>query len=257
MSEQNNFLTNNDYGCTIVDLGRYYRKYYNMVFMTSLESNVLQTPTYIANTQSGYITQIGLINADTSINNPLTISRLRCVSDLGDLVNNKEVILRRITFRAFLPNTNSSSTSGTSTPTSANSTMTLGARTVTLTSADPILSANYAGSIGAGTGTVQNPTQNIVQTTSVPYGYTEITNWQPNYFRPRVMINNEDIIPDSPVNNLGDLSIGIPLPFVAEPFIPFEQITSLNVFARAGIYNPTTTQIQRVVVYCNLEFQGA
>lgn len=253
MAEETNFLNNNDYGCTIVDLGRYYRKYYNLVFMTSLESNLLQTPTYIANTQSGYIAQIGLINADSSINNPLTINRLRCVSDINDIIANKEVLLRRITFRAFMPNTNLASTSGTSTPTSGTSP--LSARTVTLNSDNTLLSANYAGSIGAGT--VGNPTQNIVQTTSAPYGYTEITNWQPNYFRPRVMINNEDIIPDSAVPNLGDMSIGVPLPLIAEPFIPYKEITSINVYAKAGIYNPTTTQIQRVCVYCNLEFQGS
>lgn len=254
MGDQENFLNDSEYGCNIVDLGRYYRKYYNMVFMTSLESNVLQTPTYIGNTQSGYITQIGLINADTSINNPLTIYRLRCVSNIDDLIANKKVILRRITFRAFLPNTNVASTSGTSTPTTATSGI-VTATTGIHTSSNPALGANYSIAENT-TGSVQNPTQTIVQTTSAPYGFTEITNWQPNYFRPRVVINNDEIIPDSPVNNLGDMSIGVPLPLIVEPFIPFEQINTLNVYARAGIYNPTTTQIQRVCVYCNLEFQG-
>lgn len=73
-----------------------------------------------------------------------------------------------------------------------------------------------------------------------PYRNAMVGNWQPNYFRPYVAINNEIILDARQSlytpNNLGDIAYGYDLPFCIEPQSQLRYIENVVIAACAFQY---------------------
>ena len=92
-----------------------------------------------------------------------------------------------------------------------------------------------------------------------PYRFAMVGNWQPNWFRPFIKINNE-IIFDSRQSrygnhdNLGDIAYGYDLPFCIEPMKQIRYFTELTIAACAFQYvdSASARKLYRFPIHCEV-----
>lgn len=95
-----------------------------------------------------------------------------------------------------------------------------------------------------------------------PYRFAMIGNWQPNWFRPFIKINDE-IIFDSRASkfgdhsNLGDIAYGYDLPFCIEPYKQIRYFKDLTIAACAFQYvvNGSSRKLYRFPVHCEVNIR--
>lgn len=99
-----------------------------------------------------------------------------------------------------------------------------------------------------------------------------VGNWQPNYCRPSVFINDIDVLANmldtevmDPVsgarNHAGDMGIGVPLPFVVPYYLPFDTVTSVRVYGGLaqwiGASAEPTDKLVRYPLLCVMRWRMA
>lgn len=196
-------------------------KRYKVLFMsTTANSTELLTPsTFIPNTSDGYLTElerlgqagtsVGTSKSDNVGNNPYSINQ-RCLSDQSSLLNGPNVLLRKIEWFAYDTTLN---------PAGTGQTQSVITKIVNSKTTDDILA------------------QSGYKNGMMPIAY------QPNYFRPELYINGINVLEGlassdyGTKKNLGDLSIGLPLPYcedfnsevgiINQPITSYAQVAQL------------------------------
>lgn len=95
------------------------------------------------------------------------------------------------------------------------------------------------------------------------YRFAQIGFWQPNFFRPILLCNNNPVVygnlarAEVDKGHQGHLSVGIPNPWWSECDVHLGKVQSkgLRAFAQMGQIIPTAQLIQRYTVYMVAEFQ--
>lgn len=112
-----------------------------------------------------------------------------------------------------------------------------------------------------------SPAQNAANNTEIDASQTSVLdayhashfrngvlgNWQPNYCRPSVYINDIDVLANmmdtgivNPMgggrNHVGDMGIGVPLPFVVPYYLPFDVVSSVKVFGGLAQWIATSAE---------------
>ncbi len=243
--------------CTELELRSQYPSLSKLLFASQMQSNFSLTDGYITNSLTGYVTELG--NLAVSPLNFTNVSLLRPLVQYD--FNAKSCIVYKVLFRCFnlvaIPanNVNMTQSSHTITPASTTvpintaSTGTLGASPINMTTTgtqgttvDTVSSSTFTGGIA---------NQNYV--------YEEITgNWQPNFFRPVLNINGDNILGNTnssffTANNLGDRSIGFGFPFEQTFNSYFDAISNIEIYAIAGKVNIPALTLQRFFITCELE----
>lgn len=161
------------------------------IFMSSLETTADQTDTYISSAHDGYLTELEKIGQGSSApgthklnnasNDPYS-TRLRPVTNLDPIYNAQAVFIESIEFYGYDVTLEGSSSQDATT---------LAAIAASKSTNDAYALSNFRNAL--------------------------IMNWQPNGCRPEVFIDRDNILRGfsgsafGDHNNLGDLSIGIPL----------------------------------------------
>ncbi len=207
-----------------------------LLFFGTTETNVNQTKGYIANQPDGYLQEMKKLGqASTApgsaalVSNPYPI-RLRPVSDLN-IVYDRKVQLRSIYFTAY---------------------------DVTL-----VGDANQdATTLSAIEGSLSSVNDAYVQ---ARMRFSPLPDFQPNFFRPRVKVNGGEVVFRSLGNsydfgtndfseNAGDLSIGLPLPYITYPYADLGEVNSIEVEAQVcQIIEGVPKPYQRYAVLCVME----
>jgi len=87
-----------------------------------------------------------------------------------------------------------------------------------------------------------------------------VMNWQPNFCRPSVKINNVEYFlgldssyyqADS-YSNLGDMSIGIPVPYCLDVNVQVENVKSIRIYSALAQYIATTALFQNYALLCKI-----
>lgn len=82
---------------------------------------------------------------------------------------------------------------------------------------------------------------------------TVVGNWQPNFCRPAVYVNDIDVLAnmldtevENPLNDArnhaGDMGIGLPLPFVVPYYLPFDTVSSIRVYGGLAQWIETSAE---------------
>jgi hypothetical protein len=202
---------------------------YTVTWASTAQDTTPQTDGWIANNPLGYWTEFQKVG--TEVNVPAlpnsSISELRPVTDLSVLLNANEILLRSISFHALDVKKIDSEYQGALTNTAIT---------------DSLNSDNNA----------------LVQTrflNSVP------PDWQPNFFRPSVIIDNKDILGNfasssnfGTKNNAGDKSIGLPLPLSYDFNYQFTGVKEIKVFGLCYQYIAETLKYKRYGIICHADF---
>ncbi|MBL8004955.1 MAG: hypothetical protein JNL36_07655 [Candidatus Kapabacteria bacterium] len=208
-----------------------------LLFASQLENQSVISDGYVADSNQGYITVLQSIGLDPVFPNPITLLRPLVDYDL----ENKVCCIKSVRFRVYraklrsLPNSN-----------------------VALTN------AGYTTS-GASPFTVPpNGTSGTVTNQFPQYSFEEVSeHWQPNYFRPQIVVNGMDILGSSvpsyfkPNTNQGDKSIGWELPVKEDLYTFFNKgIESIQVYGLvAQAIAPAFTTFERFFLKCELDIR--
>lgn len=181
---------------------------------------------------TGYVTALQAIGqADALPGTPSPAAapygtRLRPLTDLAPIYQARKVILRRIEFKVYDP---------------------------TLSGA----SGQHAATLTAISNSISSQNDMFAQSS---FRNGELGGWQPNWFRPRFVVNGVNLfrgLDKSALGNQankGDLSIGLPLPYCHEDYFDLEKVESIEVSAQAVQYISDTGRFQRYFVQCLCDF---
>lgn len=204
--------------------------YASAIWASTTQNAAVLTGSHITSTNDGYVNELLAIGqADTSPGLPTPAvspysTQLRPVSDLSVLYRARQCVLRKIEFKAY-----DTTLSGAA-----------GQDAATLTAIFNSISS-----------------QNDVYVQSL-FRNGEMGGWQPNWFRPSFSVNGKDIFAGLSQSqfdnkaNLGDLSIGLPLPYCREDYVNCGKVEELKVYAQAAQY--VAGKYQRYLVLCLAEF---
>jgi hypothetical protein len=202
---------------------------YTATWISTVETNVPQTDAWIPNTPLGYYQELEKVGVEVatplSINNPQ--AKLRPVVDMSVLYNCEEVILKTLSFHCLDVKKIGSEIQNAETNTAI-------------------------------TNSLSSNNNALVQTrfiNSVP------PDWQPNFFRPKCMVDNVDILGNFASktnfgvgNNAGDLSIGMPLPLSYEFYQQAKNIQNMEIYGLCYQYIPSTNLFKRYAIVCHADF---
>jgi len=208
-----------------------YERYntFTATWISTTETNSPKTDAWIPDNPLGYYQELEKVGAEVttpaSIGSP--ISELRPVVNMSVLYNREEVILKTLSFHCLDVRKNESEYQD----------------ALTNTAITNSLSSNNNA---------------LVQTrflNSVP------PDWQPNFFRPKCIVNNYDILGNfasstnyGSHNNQGDLSIGMPLPLSYEFYTQAKNLEQMQIYALCYQYIPATLKYKRYAIVCHADF---
>lgn len=205
-------------------------QFFPVLFISSTQATAVQTDGHIPNAANGYLAELEAVGqaAATVGTERLQASpystRLRPLTDLQGVYTRNESLLVNINFWAYDTTLEGSAVQDAAT-----------------------LASIYA-SRSANDAYAQSPFINSL-----------IGSWQPNFFRPAFRINGRNVLMGLHASafggnaNLGDLSIGIPIPCCFQPRLSFGGgINSIDVAAQAA--QRVGGLFQRYAVLCLAEF---
>lgn len=248
---------NEQLACTELELKNQYPNSSYLLFASQMESPNNMTDGYITNSLTGYVTELN--NLASYPLNFTNISALRPVVQFD--FNNNQCVVHKVNFRCYnlvqisANNVNISQSSHTITP--ASTTVPINTTSTGNLGASPI-NMSTIGSQGTTVDTVSASTL-TGGIADQDYIFEEITgNWQPNYFRPAIIINGTNILGNTNStffsgNNLGDRSIGFGFPFKQDLDCTIGSINSIQINAIAGKVNIPALTLQRFFITCELE----
>lgn len=186
----------------------------------------------VPDAHTGYVTALAAIGqagtapgASSPSASPYT-TLLRPLTDLTPIYQARKVILRRIEFKVY----------------------------------DPTLS----GAAGQDAATLSAISSSIASQNDMfaqsAFRSGELGGWQPNFFRPRWVVNGVNLFRGlektglGTQGNRGDASIGLPLPYCHEDYFDLGKVESIEVYAQAAQYISTTNTFQRYFVQCLCDF---
>lgn len=213
-----------------------------LLFASQLENQSVISDGYVADSNQGYITVLQSIGLDPVFPNPITLLRPLVDFDL----ENKICCIQSVRFRVYRAKLR----------TLSNSTVALtnSAQAVTGTDVGGPITLNFPSNSSGGSITNVFP----------QYSFEEVTeHWQPNYFRPQIVVNGMDILGSSvpsyfkPNTNQGDKSIGWELPVKEDLFTFFPKgIESIKVYGLvAQAIAPAFTNFERFFLKCELDIR--
>lgn len=205
-------------------------QFFPVLFMSSTQATAVQTDTFIANSASGYATELeatgqaaATVGTERLQATPYS-TRLRPLTDLQGVYTKNESLLLNLNFWVY--------------DTTLEGSVVQDAAT---------LASIYA-SRSANDAFAQSPFINSM-----------VGGWQPNFFRPAFRVNGRNVLMGLHASafgtnaNAGDLSIGVPMPCCFQPRLSFGGgISSIDVAAQAA--QKVGAMFQRYAVLCLAEF---
>lgn len=202
---------------------------YTATWISTAQDTTPKTDEWIADNPLGYWEELAKVGSQVSTpalpGSP--IAELRPVVNLSNLLNANEILLRSLSFHCLDVKKIGSEYQDTLT----NDAIT-----------DSLVSNNNA----------------YIQTrflNSVP------PDWQPNFFRPSMLIDNKDVLGNfasttnyGSHNNQGDKSIGLPLPLSYNFDYKFTSVKEIRVFGLCYQYIPETLKYKRYGIVCHADF---
>lgn len=226
--------------CNEFELLTTYQSRKKVQFATQLEHPSVLSDGYVANANNGYITVLQAIGVNPVFPNPITLLRPLNSFNFAD----KNCCLYKFKFRCYRAKLR----------TLANSNVSLTNSSQNVTGADMAGPITLTFPANSTTGTLTNQFPQ--------YTFEEVdVQWQPNYFRPQLIIDGMDVLESSipsyfsPNINLGDRSIGYDLPYkeTLYKFYP-KGIQSIEVHGFvAQAIAPAFTTYERFFLTCELD----
>lgn len=200
------------------------------MFISSTEYAGVQTNAHIANTSVGFLAELeALGQSNAAVGTKALVAapyptRLRPLTKLSSIYQATEVMLHSLEFFGY--------------DTTLTGAVAQDADTLTAIYATRATNEAYAQSI---------------------YKNALINNWQPNFLRPEFFVDSRnclDFLSDSNFDgqNLGDLSIGIPLGHCFDLDMFLGKVNEINVNAQLAQYISETSKFQRYAVMCIAKF---